>query len=61
MSTPSLYQTLARQHRIKTTFWRMDGRTPHVRKAIHVEPGQQEIYRALGLNSAPGGIRKRVQ
>ena len=37
---------------------RADGRTLHVRKATRAEPAQLAIYHALGVNPAPGGIKK---
>ena len=48
------------QQRVTATFRRKDGRTLHVRKATRAEPRQQEIYRALGIDPAPGGIRKTI-
>ena len=42
------------------TFRRKDGRTLHVRKATRAEPEQQKIFRALGTDPAPGGIRKMI-
>ena len=45
---------------LTATFRRKDGRTLHVRKATRAEPRQQEIYRALGIDPAPGGIRKTI-
>jgi len=54
----SIRETLARQHRVTATFRRGDGRTLHVRKPTQAEPGQRAIYDALGIDSAPGGVRK---
>ena len=34
--------------------------TLHVRKATRAEPEQQKIFRALGIDPAPGGIRKMI-
>ena len=48
------------QQRITATFRRADGRTLHVRKATRAEPPQQAIYEALGIDHAPGGIRKTL-
>ena len=42
------------------TFRRGDGRTLHVRKVTRAEAPQQAIYDALGVDSAPGGIRKSI-
>ena len=46
--------------RVTATFRRKDGRTLHVRKATRAEPEQQKIFRALGTDPAPGGIRKMI-
>ena len=54
-SWTSLRRILEGQHRVTATFQRKDGRTLHVRKATRAEPRQQEIYRALALDPAPGG------
>ena len=59
-SWTSLRRILEGQHRVTATFQRKDGRTFHVRKATRAEPRQQEIYRALALDPAPGGIRKMI-
>ena len=59
-SWTSLRRILEGQHRVTATFQRKDGRTLHVRKATRAEPRQQEIYRALALDPAPGGIRKMI-
>ena len=56
----SLRRILDGQQRVTATFRRKDGRTLHVRKASRAEPRQQEIYRALGIDPAPGGIRKTI-
>ena len=47
-------------NRFTATFRRKDGRTLHVRKATRAEPEQQKIFRALGTDPAPGGIRKMI-
>ena len=49
-----------RLSKITATFRRKDGRTLHVRKATRAEPEQQKIFRALGTDPAPGGIRKMI-
>ena len=59
-SWTTLRRILEGQQRITATFRRADGRTLHVRKATRAEPPQQAIYDALGIDSAPGGIRKTV-
>lgn len=48
------------QRRVTATFRRADGRTLHVRKATQAEPAQLAIYRALGIDSQPGGVRKMI-
>ena len=45
---------------VTATFRRKDGRTLHVRKATRAEPEQKKIFRALGTDPAPGGIRKMI-
>ena len=59
-SWTTLRRVLEGQQRITATFRRADGRTLHVRKATRAEPPQQAIYDALGVGSAPGGIRKSI-
>ena len=59
-SWTTLRRILEGQQRITATFRRADGRTLHVRKATRAEPSQQAIYEALGINHAPGGIRKTL-
>ena len=59
-SWTTLRRILEGQQRITATFRRADGRTLHVRKATRAEAPQQAIYDALGVNSAPGGIRKTI-
>ena len=46
--------------RITVTFKRADGRTLHVRKATHVEMEQPAICQLLGIDTAFGGIRKKI-
>lgn len=55
-----LRQTLSNQCRITATFRRTDNRTLHVRKASKAEPNQLRIYNALGINPAPGGVKKLI-
>ena len=57
-SWTTLRRILKGQHRVTATFRRNDGRTLHVRKATRAEPHQLKIYTALGLDPAPGGIKK---
>ena len=59
-SWSSLRSILEGQQRITAIFRRKDGRTLHVRKATRAEPRQRRIYEALGLDPAPGGIRKMI-
>ena len=59
-SWTTLRRIVEGQQRITATFRRADGATLHVRKATRAEPPQQAIYDALGIDSAPGGIRKTV-
>ena len=40
------------------TFRQRDGQTLHVRKATVAEPDLRQIYDALQIDPAPGGIRK---
>ena len=55
-----LRRTLEGQQRVTAVFRRKDGRTLHVRKATRAEPRQMAIYRNLGLDPTPGGIRKMI-
>jgi len=54
----TLRERLAGQCRVTVMLRRADGRTLHVRKATRAEPAQLAIYHALGVNPAPGGIKK---
>lgn len=56
----SLRQTLEGQVRITATFRRPDGHALHVRKATRAEPDQRAIYDMLGMNAAPGGVKKMI-
>lgn len=56
----SLRHTLEGQQRITATFRRPDGRALHVRKATRAEPDQRAIYEALGIDTAPGGVKKMI-
>ena len=53
-----LRRILEGQQRVSATFRRWDARTLHVRKATRAEAPQQAFYDALGVGSAPGGVRK---
>jgi hypothetical protein len=59
-SWASLRATLNAQVRVTATFRRPDGRALHVRKATQAEPGQRQIYQALGVNPSPGGVSKML-
>ena len=60
MSWATVRSILAGQQRVTASFRRKDGRCLHVRKATQAEGPQWEIYRALGIDEAPGGVRKTV-
>ena len=59
-SWAQLRDTLAVQCRVTTSLRRKDGRTIHVRKSTLAEPKLMEIYRALAIHPAPGGIKKLI-
>lgn len=59
-SWASLRETLSVQCRITASLRRKDGRTVHVRKSTEAEPSLMAIYRALGINPSPGGIKKLI-
>ena len=56
----TLRSIFAGQQRVTATFRRADGRTLHVRKATVAEPEQRGLYDALGVDPAPGGVKKMV-
>ena len=56
----TLRRILEGQQRVTATFRRGDARTLHVRNAARAEAPQQAIYDALGVASAPGGVRKSI-
>ena len=56
----SIRKTLAQQQRITASFNAAAGGTLHVRKATAPDAAASAIYRALGLNDKPGGIKKRL-
>jgi len=60
LSWSSLRAVLSVQQRITATFRQRDGRTLHVRKATVAEPDLRQIYDALQIDPAPGGVRKYV-
>ena len=59
-SWASLREILSVQQRVTVTFRQRDGRTLHVRKATAAEPALRNIYDALAINPAPGGVRKHT-
>ena len=59
-SWATLRKTLQVQRRTTTSMRRSDGRTVHVRKTSKAEPALMRVYQALGINAAPGGVRKLV-
>lgn len=54
----SLRELLAVQQRVTASFKQKDRRTLHVRKATVPEEPLLKIYQILGLDTAPGGIKK---
>lgn len=54
----SLRELFAAQRRVTVTFKQKDGRTLHVRKTTVPEEPLLKLYQKLGLDSAPGGIKK---
>jgi transposase len=59
-SWASMRERLNGQVRVTATFRHPDGRALHVRKATQPEPGQRQIYQALGVNPSPGGVSKML-
>jgi hypothetical protein len=59
-SWSGLRAILAVQQRVTATFRQRDGRTLHVRKTTVAEPDLHQIYDALQIDPAPGGVRKYV-
>jgi transposase len=60
LSWNGLRTILAVQQRVVATFRQRDGHTLHVRKATVAEPDLRQIYDALQIDPAPGGVRKYV-
>jgi hypothetical protein len=60
LSWNGLRAILAVQQRVTATFRQRDGHTLHVRKATGAEPALRQIYHALKIDPAPGGVRKYV-
>ena len=59
-SWTTLRKRLEGQQRVTAVFRREDGRSLHVRKATRAEAWQQAVYDALGIDAAPGGVRKLI-
>jgi transposase len=57
---PSLRNILSVQQRVTATFKQKDGRTLNIRKSTKAESDLQDIYTALDISTAPGGIKKLV-
>jgi hypothetical protein len=60
LSWSGLRAVLSLQQRVTATFRQRDGHTLHVRKATVAEPDLRQIYDALQIDPAPGGVRKYV-
>jgi len=60
LSWSGLRAVLSVQQRVTATFRQRDGHTLHVRKATVAEPELRQIYDALQIDPAPGGVRKYV-
>lgn len=56
----SLRKIFCGQQRVTAVFKQRDGHTLHVRKPTVAEPKLKELYDALGVSSAPGGVSKMV-
>jgi transposase len=59
-SWSSLRAVLEVQRRVTTSFQTQDGRTLNLRKSAVAEPDLMRIYKAIGINPAPGGTKKMV-
>ncbi len=59
-SWSSLRDTLSVQRRITASFKMRDGHTLNVRKTTLAEPDLMKIYKALKIDSAPGGVKKMI-
>ena len=56
----SLRGIFSGQQRVTAVFKQRDGHTLHVRKPTVAEPKLKELYDALGVSLAPGGVRKVI-
>jgi transposase len=59
-SWAGLREVMSVQQRVTASLKMRDGRTAHIRKSTEAEPALKEIYKALGIKSAPGRIQKRI-
>jgi len=59
-SWATLRQTLKVQQRVTVTMRTQENRMVHVRKSTKAEPNLTRLYTALGIDAAPGGIKKLV-
>ncbi len=59
-SWTTLRRILEGQQRVTASFRCADGRTLQVRKATRAEARQQAIDDALGIDAAPGGVRRMI-
>lgn len=59
-SWASLREMLGVQRRVTSSFEQRDGRTLNVRKCTVAEPDLLNIYKALKLDPAPGGMKKMI-
>lgn len=59
-SWSSLRHLLSAQRRVTSSFRQRDGRTLNVRKSTVAEPDLLAIYKALGIDPAPGGTKKLI-
>lgn len=59
-SWATIRQIMSGQCRVTASFLRTDDKALHIRKATRPEAEQLSIYRALKIDSAPGGIRKTI-
>ncbi|VAW86228.1 FIG00855313: hypothetical protein [hydrothermal vent metagenome] len=59
-SWTQIRKILGVQQRVTSSLTREKGGSIHIRKATTAEPELKEIYQALGIHAAPGGIKKMV-
>jgi transposase len=58
LSWAQLREILSVQRRVTASFRQRDGRTLNVRNSTLAEPELKSLYDALGVDPAPGGVRK---